>query len=221
MIKIIGISTWLNCSFSALQLQRFINSMTLKVQLQVRYDIFSLIIHEQSKSKHLHVTFELSWSQMFDPQRDTLIRWRPLGWKRAAVCFKSSFSLKLGTSPSPMVRGWPRCRGYSTLISMQTPSRCTGRPTASQGGLSARNCPPHTQTEKALCKHKHIMNPMQNRHPYKCQHTCKHTHIQSDSIWMHMWRYTHRQAGQKSAVLHVRPDAFSNSSTHKCIIRLF
>lgn len=140
-----------------------------------------------------------------------------VGIKRAAVCFKSSFGPKLGTSTSPMVRGWPCCHGYSTLISMQTPSRCAGKTHCWPGLTLCQRLPPHTETEFGLCKHKHIMNPMLNKHIF----TYQHMHIHSDGIRMHIWTYTLPRAGQKSAVLHVRPDAFSNSSTHKCIIRLF
>lgn len=142
-----------------------------------------------------------------------------VGIKGDTVCIKSSFGQKLGTSPSPMVGGWPHCHGYSTLISMKTLS-CWEDPLLAGADTLFRTAPTHTNIEKA-CKHKNIMNPVQNINTSTNKHTCKYVHIQSYGIWMLIWIYISTRAGQKSAVFHARQDAFSNSSTHKCIIRLF
>lgn len=93
------------------------------------------------------------------------------GIKRAAVCFKSSFGPKLGTSPSPMVGGWPRCHGYSTLISMQTPSRCMGRPTAGRAWRSASDCP-LTHKQRKACVNTNIMSSMQKMYISTRTNTC-------------------------------------------------
>lgn len=137
------------------------------------------------------------------------------GLRRAAVRFKSSFSLQLGTSRfshGHMLTLLPwllHSNIYAHAFWLNGRIHCRPRADTLPG-----TAPSHTQTEKSLCKHKHIMNPMQNRHQ------CISTHIELTYIHMNGHMKVHT-SGQKSAVLSVRLDAFSNSPAHKCIIWLF
>lgn len=137
------ISTWLDCWYSA-HICKFINSKLVKVQFQQR--LFSVIIHEHFRWMSTRIDILTSTINLPGPSQRHFIGVMAARIKRAAVCLESSFGPKLGISSSPMVRGWPRCHGYSTLISMQTPSRCTGRLTAGRGRALPATAPSHTNT---------------------------------------------------------------------------
>lgn len=138
------------------------------------------------------------------------------GIKRAAVCLKSSFGPKLGTSSSPMVRGWPCCHGYSTLISMQTPSHCMGRPTAGPGLTLCQGLPPVTHKQREAC-----VNILWTQ----CK-TVKHEHINTYTITCTsiVIAYGCTYGCMRFPKLD-RSQLYSTLgrmlSTHKCIIRLF
>lgn len=165
-------------------------------------------------SLHSHASCELSWSQIFDPRRDTLIRWRPWGSKETLSASKAhlaqtwhlSFSHGRRMTPLPWLL---HSNIYANAFSLHGMTHCWTELTLLPGTAPSHT---HRETLWTLCK----------------IHTYEHINIHANTctskaicMWMLIWTYTPPRAGQKSAVFHVRPDAFSNSSTHKCIIRLF
>lgn len=161
---------------------------------------------------HLHV--QRSWSQMFDPQRDTLIKWWPLGSEELLCASKAHLAYNLALLVSHMVICWPRCHGYSTLISMHMPSGWTGGPTAGLGLTHCQELPPPTHKQRKVCVNTNILWT-------QCKidtSVYRHTSNSRTFTWMGIWRHT---LLDRSQLYSVRLDAFSNSPTHKCIIWLF